>query len=269
LDLERRRSFESREYSGCMVQSIFLSNGRDFVALSLRPSPDAKSAILRKTKTKAFAKQALRAIQDLGYGVIKDSPRGRGMVFFRRLSQVKGIDRDWERAYQACRPGAIAREGPPRSALRIVGRRFPGAQATARAIWKAIQLVDGPNTKDWRPDYICFRKSYKFVAVGLRWWGTLDLLLHSPYGVSLSLWLQADVKVAARDAQRVMASHFLEQVTRVLRGLGCVVEAGPVIGRPKRMIYAGYKYRGLKLGSLYASAKLLSSWQPPKMSASK
>jgi hypothetical protein len=269
LDLERKKRFESREYSGCLVQSIFLSNGRDFVALSLRPSPRAKSALLRKTRTRAFESQAQRAIQELQYGVVKDSPRGRGMVFCRRLSQVKDIDGDWERAYQACRPRTLARKGPLRLPPRIVGRRFPGAKATARAIWKAIDLFQGPDAKEWRPDYICFRKRYKFSAVGLRWWGALDLLLHSPYGVRLSLWLQADVKMAVRQAQRVMARHFLEQVTRDLGRLGCIVDAGPVVGGPKRMIYADYDYRGLKLGSLYASARLLSSWQPPKISVLK
>jgi len=265
LDLERKKDLRGFGYPGWLVQSIFLSKGRNFVAFALRPSPKTIRSILRSRKAREIEATVGRTIRQLGHGFLADIPRRNRSTLFRRGSRLRNLDADWNQVIEACRMGSKGKDVGVRTTSPLLKRTIRSARTTAHDIWRAIQLIKKADS-GWRPDYICFRKIQKFSALRLRWWATFDLLCHAPYGVTVSAWLQPNGRINAKGWKSIRASGFFDAAEQGLKSRGFVCESGPVHDRAT--IYAGYHYRGLKLGRLYSSANQLNSWTPPNLGTS-
>ncbi len=260
LDLERKKDLRSSGYPGCLVQSIFLSRGRNFVAFSLRPAPRSDRSILRSGKAGEIGAIVERTIRHLGYGFLADLPRRNSSTFFRKGSQLRNLDADWRRVIEACQERSKDKNVRVRSSPPVLKRALRSERATARDIWRAIQLLKRPGG-GWRPDYICFRKNRQFPALRLRWRATFDLLFEAPYGVTLGAWFLSEGRITSHGWKRIRTTGFFEALEQGFKSRGFVRESGP--DRHRATIHAGYRYRGLKLGTLYASARRLNGWQPP------
>jgi hypothetical protein len=175
------------------------------------------------------------------------------------------LDADWNQVIEACQGRSREKNEQVRSSPPILKRTIRSARTTAHDIWRAIQLIKKADS-GWRIDYICFRKIQKFSALRLRWWATFDLLCHAPYGVTVSAWLQPNGRINAKGWKSISASGFFDAARQGFKSRGFVCDCGPFHDRAT--IYAGYHYRGLKLGTLYSSANRLNSWTPPKLGTS-
>src|SRR5579863_8791374 len=134
LDVERKWNLKSCGYPGSLVQSVFISAGRRFAAMTLRPTPHVPPGALRRRPSRQVQAEVHQTLHGLGYGHLRNNPRGPGFV--RILHGTTAVDTDWTRVQKAClRAAQVGQEPRAAPPPRVISRILRSDEATDHEIW--------------------------------------------------------------------------------------------------------------------------------------